>query len=77
LRFPLVQAKPTTCATQAGSSLRTYECLGPFAQHACQACPIKSYYTTAERRWITRLEHMDGLEAAQRWLNENPAAMRQ
>jgi transposase len=51
--------------------------LGHFAQHAFQAGLIKNYCTTAERRWITRLEPKDGLEAVQRRLDENPGAMRQ
>ena len=44
--------------------------------NACRTCAIKSRCTTGEQRRITRWEHEPVLEAVQRRLDENPAAMR-
>ena len=45
--------------------------------NACRTCAIKDQCTTGKQRRITRWEHEHVLEAVQRRLDENPAAMRQ
>src|SRR3981081_2833627 len=45
--------------------------------NACRTCALKSRCTTGKERRITRWEHEHVLEAVQRRLDENPAAMRQ
>ncbi len=43
---------------------------------ACASCPLKSKCTTGKERRISRWEHEDVLEAAQKRLDLNPDAMR-
>jgi hypothetical protein len=48
----------------------------PLGRTLARACPIKAGATTAEQRRITHWEHEHVLEAVQRRLDENLAAMR-
>jgi transposase len=58
-------------AVEHGQQLRRYW------TNACRTCAIKEQCTTGKERRITRWEHEQVVEAAQKRLDENPQAMRQ
>ena len=50
--------------------------LGKYATTACRDCALKAKCTRGKERVISRWEHEETVEAAQRRLDENPQAMR-
>jgi len=70
-RCPAGEALVYHSATvDAGRAIRRYY------TNACKTCPFKPRCTTAKNRVISRWEHEDVMEAAQKRLDENPQAMR-